>query len=77
MLDTYYLSLKCPVPLDHYNLKRMSSSKLKALTVVHNYFIKRADGATAAERFFEEKPIDLFEYLIDHLDYPAKRRRAA
>ncbi|MCX4026236.1 hypothetical protein H0A36_15140 [Endozoicomonas sp. SM1973] len=66
--------------LKQHNLKRMSNSKLKALTVVHNYFIKRADGTTAAERFFEEKPIDLFEYLIDHLDYPAmpaKRRRAA
>ncbi|MBT8338705.1 MAG: hypothetical protein HKP58_00835 [Desulfatitalea sp.] len=46
----------------------------KALTVVHNYYIKRRDGTTAAERFFEAKPDDLFEYLLDHMDYPVRPR---
>jgi hypothetical protein len=66
--------------LKHHSLSRMSNRKLKSLTVVHNYFIKRTDGTTAAERFFEDKPKDLFEYLVNHLDYPAipaKRRKAA
>lgn len=31
---------------------RMSQQRLQALTVVHNYVGKRADGSTAAERFF-------------------------
>ncbi len=66
--------------LKHHGLRQMGERKLAALTVIHNYFIKRGDGTTAAERFFENKPRDLFEYLIDHLDYPAapaKRRKAA
>jgi hypothetical protein len=35
---------------------------------VHNYYVKRSDGATAAERFFGAKPRELFEYLLDRLD---------
>src|SRR5207253_4188401 len=34
--------------LRHHSLHRLSNRKLSALTVVHNYFIKRDDGSTAA-----------------------------
>ncbi len=66
--------------LKHHGFRQLSKRKLSSLTVVHNHFIKRADGSTAAERFFERKPRNLFEYLIDHLDYsaqPARQRKAA
>ncbi len=60
--------------LRHHGLHRLSDLKLKALTAVHNYYIKRTDGTTAAERFFGIKPKDMFEYLLDHMDLPARPR---
>ena len=42
--------------------------------LMHNYYIKRRDGTTAAERFFEAKPNDLFEFLLNNVDYPARPR---
>ena len=60
--------------LRHQGIHRLSDQLLKALTVVHNYYIKRRDGTTAAERFFEAKPKDLFEFLLDHVDYPVRPR---
>ena len=58
--------------LRHHNLHRITATRLEALTAVHNYFISRPDGTTAAERFFNAKPADLFEWLLDHLDMPAR-----
>ncbi|WP_157067555.1 DUF6399 domain-containing protein [Desulfosarcina cetonica] len=60
--------------LRHQGIHRLSDRHLKASTVMHNYYIKRRDGTTAAERFFEAKPNDLFEYLLDNVDYPARPR---
>jgi len=58
--------------LRHHSLHRLSDGKLVALTVVHNYYLTRRDGTTAAERFFGTKPRDLFGWLVDHLDVPAR-----
>jgi len=58
--------------LRHHSLHRLSDRKLTALTGVHNYFIKRPDGTTAAERFFGSKPRDLFEWLLDRVDIPGR-----
>ncbi|MCP4166993.1 MAG: hypothetical protein GY759_14045 [Chloroflexi bacterium] len=59
--------------LRHHSLHRLSNRKLAAsLTVTHNYFIKRCDGSTAALRFFGQKPRDLFEYVLDRVDLPAR-----
>lgn len=63
-----YLSLR------HHGLHNISDRKLKVLTVIHNYFIKRDDGTTAAERFYEQKHKDLFEELVKNMPY-AKRSR--
>lgn len=67
--------------LRHHSWHRLPRGKLAALTVIHNYYAKRADGTTAAERFFGTKPADLFAWLVDHLDVPArpaaKRAKAA
>ena len=58
--------------LRHHNQHRIGPRKLQALTVVHNFFIKRPDGTTAAERFFGTKPKDLFNHLLDRIDLPAR-----
>src|SRR5262245_5046454 len=58
--------------LRHHSLHRLSNGKLVALTVVHNYYLTRRDGTTAAERFFGTKPRDLFGWLVDRLDVPAR-----
>jgi hypothetical protein len=58
--------------LRHHSLHRLSNGKLGALTVVHNYYLTRSDGTTAAERFFGAKPRDLFGWLADRLDVPAR-----
>lgn len=39
---------------------------------MHNYFIKRRDGTTAAERFFASKPRDLFEWLLEQVGLPGR-----
>ena len=56
--------------LKHHASRKMSARKLAASTVIHNYFITRQDGTTAAERLFEQPPDDLFEWLLEHTDYP-------
>jgi hypothetical protein len=58
--------------LRHHSLHRLSNGKLVSLTVVHNYYLTRSDRTTAAERFFGAKPRDLFMWLVDHLDVPAR-----
>ena len=64
--------------LHHHGCHALSPGKLKALTVIHNYFIERADGSTAAERFFGRKPTNLFTWLLQRFPdppRPAKQRR--
>jgi hypothetical protein len=61
-----YLSLR------HHGLHKLSTRKLTVLTVLHNYYIQRSDRTTAAERFFEQKPKDLFGYLLGRIPYPPR-----
>jgi hypothetical protein len=67
--------------LFHHGQCRLSAARLKALTAVHNYVAERADGTTAAERFFGQKPRDVFGWLLERMtDLPrpaAKRPRKA
>lgn len=58
--------------LRHHSLHRLSNRKLSALTTVHNFFIKRRDGTTSAERFFGSKPREMFEYLLGKIDLPGR-----
>lgn len=63
--------------LHHHRLHRISDRKLEALTTAHNYFARRGDGTTAAERFFGAKPRNLFEWVLDRVDlpgWPAQKR---
>ncbi len=57
--------------LKHHASRKMSPRKLAASTVIHNYFITRSNGTTAAERLFEQEPDNLFEWLLENTDYPA------
>jgi hypothetical protein len=58
--------------LRHRHLHRLSPRKLGVLTTLHNYWIKRPDGTTAAERFFGQAPADLFGHLVATLPMPAR-----
>jgi hypothetical protein len=60
--------------LKHHALHQLTTRKLKALTVLHNYFVRRADGSTAAERFYGTAPRDLFAWLLEHVSLPARPR---
>ena len=61
--------------LHHHHLHRIRPRKLAALTTIHNYFIRRPDGTTPAERFFGSNPADLFEWLLDRVPMPARPAR--
>lgn len=58
--------------LGHHAHHKLDELTLQSLTVVHNFFIKRQDGTTAAERFFGRKPRDLFQHLLDRIELPAR-----
>lgn len=52
----------------YHNGRGLSEKRLKSLTVIHNYGIKRADGTTAATRLFDREFPDLFSWLLDKMD---------
>lgn len=59
----------------YHNGRGLSQSRLKALTVIHNYGLKRKDGTTAAERLFEIEFPDLFSWLLDEMgELPLPRK---
>jgi hypothetical protein len=63
--------------LHQHGHTRLDAKQLKAQTVVHNYIAQRADGSTAAERFFGVKQRDAFAWLLQRLPElprPAARR---
>lgn len=59
----------------HHRCHRLSTNRLKALTIIHNYHIRRADGSTAAERLFEQKHGNLFEFLVKNVRIPSRPRK--
>ena len=66
--------------LQQHGHSRVSEGRLKALTVLHNYLVKRRDGTTAAQRFFGQKHKDVFCWLLDRmpsLPRPAPKRPQA
>jgi hypothetical protein len=62
--------------LRHHSIHLLCPRKLRALTVIHNYMIRRrSDGLTPAERLFEQPHDDLFQYLL--MMMPPPKRPAA
>jgi hypothetical protein len=48
--------------------------KRTCLTTIHNFFLTRSDGTTAAERFFGQKPRSMFAAILDMVDLPPAPR---
>ena len=61
--------------LRHHSFHRLSPRKLQALTTIHNFFLTRPDGSTAAERFFGHPPNPLFDSLLQALPLPPRPAR--
>ena len=66
--------------LRHHGKQGLNAKSLGVLTVLHNYLSTRPDGTTAAQRFFGQRPADLFEWLrprFPDLPRPAQPRKKA
>ncbi len=44
--------------------------KRECLTAIHNFFLTRPDGTTAAERFFGQKPRSMFAAILESVELP-------
>jgi hypothetical protein len=53
----------------HHASRGFSPELLSALTVIHNFDVRRADGTTPAERLFEQEFPSLFEWLVGQVQY--------
>ena len=60
-----YLSLR------NHQLRGLDHPRKRAcLTAVHNFFLTRPDGTTAAERFFGQKPRSMFAAILSSVAIP-------
>jgi hypothetical protein len=60
-----YLSLR------NHQLRGLDHPRKRAcLTAVHNFFLTRPDGTTAAERFFGQKPRSMFAAILAAVELP-------
>jgi hypothetical protein len=60
-----YLSLR------NHQMRGLDHPRKRAcLTAIHNFFLTRADGTTAAERFFGQKPRSMFATILEAVDIP-------
>jgi len=60
-----YLSLR------NHQLRGLDHPRKRAcLTAVHNFFLTRPDGTTAAERFFGQKPRSIFAAILESVEIP-------
>lgn len=58
----------------HHGFHGLAADRLQALTIIHNYYVKRADGTTAAGRFFGKEPASLFEEVLKKVELPGRPR---
>ena len=60
-----YLSLR------HHQLRGLDHPRKRpCLTAIHNFFLTREDGTTAAERFFGQKPRSMFAAILASVELP-------
>jgi Family of unknown function (DUF6399) len=60
-----YLSLR------NHQLRGLDHPRKRAcLTAVHNFFLTRPDGSTAAERFFGQKPRSMVPAILGAVEIP-------
>ena len=60
----------------YHNGRGLTPQRLVALTVIHNFELRRNDGTTAAERLFGTQFPDLFEWVLGRMDELPLPRRA-
>jgi len=59
----------------YHNGRGLTEKRLRALTVIHNFGLKRVDGTTAAKRLFGQSFPDLFSWLMAEMgDLPLPRK---
>lgn len=51
----------------YHNGRGLTSRRLRALTVIHNYDTRSRDGSTPAERLYGAQFPDLFDWLLDQM----------
>ena len=57
--------------LRNHQLRGLDHPRKRAcLTAVHNFFLTRPDGTTAAERFFGQKPRSMFAAILGAVEIP-------
>jgi uncharacterized protein DUF6399 len=57
--------------LRNHQLRGLDHPRKRAcLTAIHNFFLTRADGTTAAERFFGQKPRSMFAAILASVAIP-------
>jgi len=62
----------------HHNRRGLSSQRLRVMTTIHNFHLRRSDGTTAAQRLFGQPSPNLFEWLVHQMpNLPQARRRKA
>jgi len=60
-----------------HNGRGLSGNRLRALTAIHNFGLRRSDGTTAAERLFRRDFPDIFEWVIERMgELPTPRNSA-
>lgn len=61
----------------YHNRRGLSQKRLRSLTTIHNFFLKRHDGSTAANRLYKNMEFpDLFEFLMGSVtQLPSARKR--
>lgn len=59
----------------YHNGQGLIQSRLKVLTVIYNYGLKRKDGTTAAERIFGIEFLDISSWLLDEMGALALPRK--
>jgi hypothetical protein len=60
--------------LRYHGLRGLTQRKQKSSVIMANYYAKRADGTTAAQRFFGKEPRDLFKEILKGVDVPRRPR---
>ncbi len=59
----------------HHSGRGLSERDLQVLTIIHNFDLKRADGSTAARRFFGRDFPELFPWVMSRIgDLPEPRK---
>lgn len=81
LAETFQRSSSCVegrngvLSLNYHCFHRLNVKTLKVLTIMHNFDVRRSDGTTAAERFFEAAHDNLFECLVVGVRIPGKPQK--